>query len=111
METNTLAIEYHTNTPEFTEDLRSKIESRLQKLAKGKWGLQKASINIQNGNSIQREYQVRIAVQDRVADIPAVEKGSSISATVSKALKIVERQLREAHDKVQSIRRRQTDIE
>jgi ribosome-associated translation inhibitor RaiA len=106
METNTFAIEYNSNTPEFTDDVRSKVEKRLHKLARGKRGINRAVVAIQTGDTSPREYRVRIAVYDHSNTATVTEKGTSLSSTVSQSLDAVERQFRETRDKKRDLRRR-----
>ena len=106
METNTLAIEYNSNTPEFTDDIRTKVEKRLHKLARGKRGIDRAVVAVQTGDTSPREYRVRIAVYDHTNSATVTEKGMSLSTTLSQSLDAVERQFRETRDKKRDLRRR-----
>lgn len=111
MEMTSFAIEYHTDTSEFNENLREKVEKRLQKLAKGKRGIERAVVAVKSGNGTSqlKEYRVRIALYDHSTTATAIEKGDSLDATVSKSLSTVERQFRESRDKRRSLRRRSSD--
>lgn len=109
MQTTRFDVEYHSETPEFTDLLKDKVEKRLGKLARGARGIHRASVAISGdgSNGESSEYRVRITLQQRAGQAMAIEKAESIAVALNKALNILERQVREKRGKWRSLRRRQ----
>ncbi len=108
METVPFSIEYHSDTPEFNDDLKDKVETRLQKLARGNRDITGASLAVQtaSGDTLPHEYRVRIVIYQRPDNTTVIEKGPSVSVMVKKALDVVERQVRAQRDKLRRSRKR-----
>jgi len=107
MQTTTFGIEYYNDTPEFTTEMKEKVEQRLEKLAKGKRDIHGATITIKTErDSTPKDYQVRIALQRRAGQTIVTERGAAVAPLVTRALSVLERQVRDGRNKRRSIRRR-----
>ena len=108
MQTTTFGIEYYNDTPEFTDEMREKVEQRLDKLARGKSDIHGATVTIvTNCDSTPKDYHVRIALQQRSGQAIVTERGDAVAPLLSRALAVLERQVRDGRNKKRSIRRRQ----
>src|SRR5690606_1030630 len=109
METTSFLIEYHSDTPELTDQLKAKIERRIEKLSRGNTDLTSASIAVttNSGDSQPREYRMRILLTSKLADVAVTEKGESLPTVVTEALGALERQVRERRDRRRESKKRQ----
>ena len=101
MEVNGFTIEYHTETIEFNDDLKAKLEKRLNKLSEGHRDITGASLAVHtiNGANRHHEYKVRLVVYHRPDNIAAIRKADTVANAVLEALDAVERQVREQRDR------------
>lgn len=95
-------IEYHSDTPELTDDLKEKTERRLAKLTKRRKDVTGASIGVQtaSGDTHPRAYRVRVVLYLRPDNVAAVRKEETVAQALSDALDAIERQVREQRDKL-----------
>lgn len=102
METAAFPIEYHSDTPELNDTLKAKVEKRLGKLTHRNRDTTGASIAVHtsSGDTMPREYRVRVVLYQRPENVAVVEKGDNVSATLLKALDVAERQVRERREKL-----------
>ncbi|HET6566656.1 MAG TPA: HPF/RaiA family ribosome-associated protein [Rhodothermales bacterium] len=109
MQTTRFDVAYHSETPEFTDQLKDKVEKCLGKLAHGAKDIKGASVAIcgDGGDSDPSLYRVRITLQQRAGQAMVVEKGGNVATTLNRALNTLERQVREKREKRRSIQRRQ----
>ena len=96
-----IGIEYHAETEEFTETLRSKVERRLHRLAGGHRDISGASIAVSpiSGANRHAEYRARIVVYHKLGNVAAVRVADTVSHPVLEAMDAVERQVREQRDR------------
>lgn len=108
MQTTTFGIEYYNDTPEFTDELKERVELRLDKLARGKSDIHGATVTITtNCDSTPKDFNVRIALQQRAGQAIVTERGDAVAPLLSRALGVLERQVRDGRSKRRSVRRRQ----
>ncbi|ARA92043.1 ribosomal subunit interface protein [Rhodothermaceae bacterium RA] len=103
MEAPALNIEYHSDTHEFTEAMKEKVEHRIRKLMRGHKDITGASVAVERHVTPQqhnKEYRVRIVLYFRPDNIAAVSKSDSLNAALQDALEAAERQVREHRDKL-----------
>jgi ribosomal subunit interface protein len=95
-------IEFHSDTPELTDDLKEKTERRLAKLTKRRKDVTGASISVQtaSGDTHPRSYRARVVLYLRPDNVAAVRKEETVSQALGDALDAVERQVREQRDKL-----------
>ncbi|NBC16525.1 MAG: 30S ribosomal protein S30 [Bacteroidetes bacterium] len=95
-------IEYHSDTPELTDDLKDKTEQRLAKLTKRHKDVTGASIGIQtaSGDTHPRAYRARVVLYLRPDNVASIRKEESVAQALGDALDAVERQVREQRDKL-----------
>lgn len=108
MEATDLAIEYHSDTPEFTETLKAKVADRLLKLTKRRREVTGASVAIHtdSGNTLPHEYRARIVLYQRPSSVAVTQKSDTVSGALAEALDTLERQIREQRDRRRASRRR-----
>ncbi len=96
-----IGIEFHTETEEFTDLLRNKVENRLQRLAGGHRGISGASVAVNpvGGTNRHTEYRVRIVIYHKLGNVAAVRVADTVSHPVLEALDAVERQVREQRER------------
>lgn len=104
METSTpFAIEYHSETPELTEDLKEKVEKRLQKLAKRHHDITGASLSVDmpshDETTPYTTYRVRLVVYQRPENVAAVREEDAVATALKAVLDAVERQVRERRER------------
>ena len=101
MEATGFTIEYHTESIEFTNGLKAKLEKRLEKLAGRHRDITGASLAVHNvsGNNRHHEFKVRLVLYHRPDNIAAVRKANTVSNAVLEALDAVERQVREHRER------------
>jgi ribosomal subunit interface protein len=101
MEPATFEIEYQSDSPELTDEIKEKAEKRLQKLARGRRDVTGAAIAVSttSGGNGPREYRVRIVVYQRAGNVAAVEKGDTVASAMLEAVDAAERQVREGREK------------
>ena len=97
----TFPIEYHTDTPDFNDVLRKKVEKRFEKLTKRNRDITGASVAVKtvNGTSGPPEYQVRVVAYQKPDNTAVNEKGAAVGPTVLSAMESLERQVREDRDR------------
>ncbi len=96
MDNSQLQIEFYSEIPSVTEDIRREVRDRLEALTEGHKDIIESSIAIEDiaGEETPYLYEVRIVVYMRPENIAVVEKGEAIRKTVKDALTTVERQVR-----------------
>ena len=101
MEATGFTIEYHTETIEFTNGLKAKLEKRLEKLAGRHRDITGASMAVHSISGANRhpEYKVRLVLYRRPDNIAAVRKADTVSNAVLEALDAIERQVREQRER------------
>ncbi len=110
METRAFGIDYQSNTPEFTDELRERVRRRLEKLSKAA-RIQNAEIGIHTISESQpQEYRVRIVLRTKDKNPTVIEKASLVPVALSRALETLERQVRDKREKKRSARRRTAEI-
>lgn len=109
MEPTSFLIEYHSDTPELTDEVKAKIARKIEKLSRGNSDLTAASIAVttNSGDSQPREYRMRILLTSKLADVTVTEKGGSLPSVVTEALDALERQVRQQRDRRRESRKRQ----
>ncbi len=107
MEPIDVRIDFQGDSSELTEELRSKAESRIDKLVRGHRDIVGVTIylSIDSGDSQPRDYRARVSISRRGGPITSVGRDSSALAAVSDALDSVERQIRTLRDKRRSMKR------
>ena len=102
MEATGFTIEYHTESIEFTNGLKAKLEKRLEKLAGRHRDITGASLAVHNvsGNNRHHEFKVRLVLYHRPDNIAAVRKANTVANAVLEALDAVERQVRQQRDRL-----------
>ncbi len=101
MEATRFTIEYHTETYEFTNGLKAKLEKRLEKLAGGHRDITGASLAVNpiSGANRHSEYKVRLVLYHRPDNIAVIRKADTVSNAVLDALDAIERQVRERRER------------
>ena len=101
MEATGFTIEYHTETVDFTNGLKAKLEKRLEKLAGRHRDITGASLAVQNisGDNRHHEFKVRLVLYHKPDNIAAVRKADTVSNAVLEALDAIERQVRTQRDR------------
>ena len=101
MEATRFTIEYHTETFEFTNGLKAKLEKRLEKLAGRHRDITGASLAVHtvSGANRHHEYKVRLVLYRKPDNIAAVRKADTVSNALLDALDAVERQVREQRER------------
>ncbi len=108
MEKPTFAIDFQSDTAEFTDDLKEKVERRLAKLGRGRGDVLDATVTIQTEklDPAPREYRARIIVNERSGTTTALGANGSVTTAVMKAVESAERQIREGRARHRSRTRR-----
>ncbi len=101
MEATGFTIEYHTETIEFTNDLKAKLEKRLEKLAARHRDITGASLAVHtlSGNKRHHMFKVRLVLYHKPDNIAAICKADTVSNAILEALDAVERQVREQRER------------
>ena len=101
MEATGFTIEYHTESIEFTNGLKAKLEKRLDKLVGRHRDITGASLAVHtvSGDNRHHEFKVRLVLYHRPDNIAAVCKADTVSNAVLEALDAVERQVREHRER------------
>ncbi len=83
-------------------NLRSEAEGRLRALAAGHTDVIGASVAVEEltGSTTLHRYEVRVVVYKRPQHIAAVEKQETVEGALKGALSAVERQVREARNRL-----------
>jgi len=104
MEVTGFIIEYHTDTPELTENLKGKLQQRLEKLARRHHDITGASlaVNTISGANRHPEYKVRLVLYHKPDNIAAIEKADTVANALLAALDAVERQVREGRERLRA---------
>lgn len=108
MEATDLAIEYHSDTSEFTDELKAKVADRLVKLTKQRREVTGASVGVHtdSGDTHPKEYRARIVLYQSPSSVAVNQKAGTVSGALAEALDSLERQVRKARDRRRSSRRR-----
>jgi ribosome-associated translation inhibitor RaiA len=110
METKAFGIEYQSDTPEFTDELRERVRRRLEKLSKAA-RIRSASVAVHTITDARpQEYRVRIVLQTKSQTPTVIDKGSAVPLTLSRALDALERQVRSSREKKRAARRKTAEI-
>lgn len=90
-------IEYHSTSPQLTDDLKAKVEQRLQKLAKGYHDITGAAVSLEkpDNDKTAHTFRARVVLYHRPNNLAAIEKHTAASKAVLGALDAVARQLRD----------------
>lgn len=101
MDTTTLPIEYHSDTPAFTDALKARLEKHLRKLMRGNRDITSASVGVQtdSGDTRPRAYRIRIVLYKKPANIAVVEQGETVAGTLTEAVETLKRLVREQRDR------------
>ena len=101
MEATDFTVEYHTETYEFTNGLREKVEQRLEKLARRHHDMTGASLAVHmvSGANRRHVYKVRLVLYYKPDNIAAVRKADTVANAVLETLDAVERQVREHRER------------
>jgi ribosomal subunit interface protein len=101
MEAIDFAIEYHSETHEFTDSLKAKVEQRLGKLARQHRDITGASLAIHRVSGANRHHQfrVRLVLYHKPDNIAATHKADAVANALMEALNAIERQVRERRDR------------
>ena len=108
MDQPTFAVEFQSDTTEFTNEIREKVERRLAKLDRGRGQVTGATVFVQTEGSEPgpKEYRARVVVNERSGTTTATGANGSVSAAVMKALESAERQVRDGRARHRSRTRR-----
>lgn len=100
METTRFAIEYSSETPELTDDLKEKVEKRFDKLTRKHKDITGASVAVRrlDGDTTSHAYKARVVVYRRPENVAAVEKGDSVASALRGAIDAAERQVRKQRE-------------
>ncbi len=91
-------IEYDSEIPNFTEDLKSEVEKRLRELAGEDTDMVGAAVAAAApGRGL---YQVRVVVYGRPKEIVAVKQDETVQLALREALSAVERQVHEKRERL-----------
>lgn len=103
-----LEIEYHSDTPEFDDELKAKVEKRLAKLTKRNRDITGVSLAVHtaSGDTQPKDYRVRMVVYRKPDNVAATGSSSTVAQAVADALGAVERQVRELREQQRSRHRR-----
>ncbi len=96
------AIEYAVEDATFTEDMKSKVAGRMQRLAGGHKDIAGAAVAIVNVKGTKRNasYRCRLVVYIKPANIVAVHKAATEAAALMDALDAAERQVRQQRERL-----------
>jgi ribosome-associated translation inhibitor RaiA len=96
------AFEFYTEVPDADDALRLEAEERLRSLTEGHTDITGASVAIEEltGETTPNRYQVRVVVYMRPDNLASVEKAETADAALKGALSAVERQVRQAREKL-----------
>ena len=96
METTPFAIEYSTETPELTDELKAKIEKRMEKLTRKHKDVTGAAVAVRklDGDTTSHAFKARVVIYRRPENIVAVEKGDTATHALRGAMEAAERQVR-----------------
>ncbi len=102
--TTPFTIEYHSDTYELTEDLKTKLEKRLDKLAHRHRDLTGASLAVHtiSGANRRHEYKVRLVLYAKPDNIVAIRKSDTVANALLEALDAVARQVRERRERLRT---------
>ena len=95
-------IEYDSEVPNFPEELKQEVETRLSTLAEGHTDMTGAAVGVTQPARAQDPFifQARIVVYTRPEDIAAVKKDGTLEGAIKAALTAIERQIREKRKKL-----------
>lgn len=101
MEVNDFVVEYHSETHELNNELKEKLEHRLDKLARRHRDITGASLAVHNisGDNRHHEFKVRLVVYHKPDNIAAIRKGDTVQNALLDAIDAIERQVREHRDR------------
>jgi ribosome-associated translation inhibitor RaiA len=94
-------FEFYSEVQNLPDDLRVKVQDRLEKLAGGKRDMIGASVAIERiaHGETPHFYQARIVAYIKPDNIVALEKGDNIDVALKGALDALERQVRKRREK------------
>jgi len=94
-------FEFHNETPQLTEGIRTKAEERLQALADNHTDMIGASVAVRevSHDETLHSYEARVVAYIRPENIAAVEKGDALQPTLERAINAVERQILQRREK------------
>ena len=100
--THTIPIEYHSETADFTDAQKAKVERRLQKLSGGHRAIAGAfvGVHVVSGANRHQEYRARVVLYRRPSNIAASSTADTVSLAVQDALDAVERMTREQRERM-----------
>ena len=91
-----VTIEFHDETTELTDRLRTKVEGRVHRLARGHRDMTGVSVaaSLVSGATRQPEYRVRVVIYHKLGNVAAACEANEVSGALREALDAVERQVR-----------------
>ncbi len=100
--TQSISIEYYSETVDFTDAQKAKIERRLQKLSGGHRDIAGAfvAVHVVSGANRHQEYRARVVLYRRPSNVAASSTAGSISLAVQDALDAVARMTREQRERM-----------
>lgn len=96
------AFEFYTEVPDADDALRLETDRRLRTLTEGHTDITGASVALEEltGETTPNRFQARVVVYMRPDNIASVEKAETAEGALKGALSAVERQVRQARDKL-----------
>lgn len=97
-------IDYDTEVPGFTDELKAEVETRLRKLADHHKDIVGAAVAVTAPakTDLPFLYRARIVMYGRPDDVVAAKQDDTVQGALKAALSAVERQVREQRDKMSS---------
>jgi ribosomal subunit interface protein len=101
MDNSNFDFEFYSEVPNVSDELKSKVHNRLEKLAGGKRDMIGASVAVEQivHGETPYFYQARIVAYIKPENIVAIEKGDNIEVALKGALDALERQVRKRREK------------
>jgi ribosome-associated translation inhibitor RaiA len=96
-------VDYETEGPYFTDDLKEQLEARLWELARDHTDMVGAAVAVTTpvkNSETPFLFQVRIVVYISPEDIVAVKQDDTVQGALNSALSAIERQVREKREKL-----------
>ena len=100
-------VDYDSEVPDFTDDLKAEVEQRLRDLAGEDTDMVGAAVAVTApGKGLEKRgtepflYQARVVVYARPEDIAATKQDEAVPVALHEALSAVERQVRAKREKL-----------
>jgi ribosome-associated translation inhibitor RaiA len=95
-------VDYDSEVPDFTDNLKAEVEERLRKLASEDTDIVGAAVAVTApGKGVEPFFfQARVVVYGRPENIAAVKQDDTVQVALRETLSAIERQVREKREKL-----------